>query len=92
MIRLAQSQDKRLMVVSNQEFPSDIRRVEYYRDLKLFMLVFENEDDGSDLMPCEVSDDVAEKVIQSPEAIIIAMAEENAEPYGYQVPLVQIGL
>ena len=92
MIRLAQSDDKRLMVVSNQPFPSDIRRVEYYRDLKLFMLVFENEEDGSDLMPCEISDDVAQKVIQSPDAIIVAMTEQGAEPFGYQVPLVQIGL
>ncbi|NQZ14610.1 MAG: hypothetical protein HRT94_07295 [Alphaproteobacteria bacterium] len=92
MIRLGQTQDKRLMVVSNQDFPSDVRRVEYYRDLRLFMLVYENEEDGSDLMPCEISEDVAQKVVESPDIIVIAMAQENTEPYGYHVPLVQIGV
>jgi len=56
------------------------------------MLVYENEEDGSDLMPCEISEEVAQKVVQSPDIIVIAMAQENAEPYGYHVPLVQIGV
>lgn len=80
------------MVVSNQDLPSDVRRVEYYRDLRLFMLVYENEDHGSDLMPCEISEDVAQKVVESPDIIVVAMAKENTEPYGYHVPLVQIGV
>lgn len=92
MIKLAKSDDGRLILASNQPFPSDIARVEYYRDLKLFMLAYENEEDGDDLMPCEISDDVAKIVKASPDVIVIAMKEEGARPYGYVVPLVQIGL
>ena len=92
MIRLAQSQDNRLILASNHQFPSDVRRVEYYRDLKLFMLTYENDDHDADLMPCEISDDIADIVKASPDVIVVAMTEEGSEPYGYQVPLVQIGL
>jgi len=92
MIRLAQAQDKRLMVVSNQDFPGDIKRVEYYRDQRLFNLVYEDDALGSDLMPCEVSDDIAQKVHKSPDVMIIMMTDKYAEPMGYQVPLVQIGI
>ncbi|NCO03581.1 MAG: hypothetical protein GW903_05265 [Alphaproteobacteria bacterium] len=92
MIQLAQNKDGRLIIASNQKFPSEVRRVEYYRDMKLFILVYENEDHGSDLMPCEISEETAVKVIRSPDIIVIAMAEKGREPYGYQVPLVQIGL
>lgn len=92
MIQLAQSGDGRLIIASNQPFPADVERVEYYRDQKLFMLVFEGHDGESDLMPCEVSDEVARTVHNSPEVIIIAMKEQGVEPYGYIAPLVQIGL
>lgn len=92
MIQLAQSGDGRLIIASNQRFPADVQRVEYYRDQKLFMLVFEGHTGESDLMPCEVSDDIAIIVKNSPDVIIIAMKEDGVEPYGYIAPLVQIGL
>lgn len=92
MIQLAQSSDGRLIIASNQPFPADVERVEYYREQKLFMLVFEGSEGESDLMPCEVNDDVAKIVHASPDVVIMAMNEEGIEPYGYIAPLVQIGL
>jgi hypothetical protein len=92
MIQLAQSGDGRLIIASNQGFTADVQRVEYYRDLKLFMLVFEGQEEEADLMPCEISDDMAKIVHNSPDVIVIAMKEGNTEPYGYIAPLVQIGI
>lgn len=92
MIHLAQSGDGRLVLASNQALHADISRVEYYRDLKLFMLVFEGEDEQSDLMPCEMSDDVAKIIHSSPDIVVVAMNQDGQEPYGYIAPLVQIGL
>ncbi|MEM9468658.1 MAG: hypothetical protein AAF988_00685 [Pseudomonadota bacterium] len=92
MIRLGQTKDKKLIIVSNQDLPANVRRVEFYKDLKLFMLVYDNDDEESDLMPCEISDDAAQKVADSPDIIVVAMAKECTEPYGYHVPLVQIGI
>jgi hypothetical protein len=94
MIQLAKSGDGRVVIASNQAFPSHVQRVEYYRDLKLCMLVFEDDDNGerSDLMPCEVEDHAAQLIQQSPDAIIIEKKEGAGIPFGYIAPLVQIGL
>ncbi len=92
MIRLGQSDDGRLILGSNESFPADIRHVEYDRALRLFNLVFDTEDDQSALMPCGICCRTAALVEKSPSLIIIAMAEKGASPYGYIVPLVQIGV
>ena len=91
MIHLAQSGDGRLVLACSGTLPSDIARVEYYRDLKLFMMVYENDDHDDQLMPHEINNDIAKIVQQSPE-IIIAVNEQGAKPYGYVAPLVQIGV
>lgn len=91
MIQLSKTKDGRLVLACNEEFPSDIVRVEYYRDIKLFMFVFENEDHDNRLMPREISDETATIVKQSPE-VIVAVKVDGIEPYGYIAPLVQIGL
>lgn len=92
MIHLAQSADGRLVLASNQPMPSDIKRVEYYREQKLFQFVYEDSNAEDQLMPCEMSDKVAKIIKQSPDIIVVAMAEQGKEPYGYVAPLVQIGL
>ena len=92
MIRLGQTDDGRLLLASNQPLPSDIKRVEYYREQKLFMLVFENEEHEDRLMPCEMSDEVSEIIKSSPDIIIVVMAEEGQEGYEYIAPLVQLGV
>ena len=92
MIRLGQAMDGRLILGSNQPFPADVKYVEYYRDQKLFSLVFETDDEESSLMPCELAPETAAIVRASPNIMVIAMAEAGREPYGYMVPLVQIGI
>lgn len=92
MIHLGITNDERLIMASNQELPSDIARVEYYREQKLFMLVFEDKEHGDQLMPCEMSDEVSDIIKISPDIIIIAMAQEGEQAYEYIAPLVQIGL
>lgn len=92
MIRLGQTNDGRLIMASNQPLPSDIERIEYYREQKLFMLVFEDKEHEDQLMPCEMSDEVSTIIKASPEIIIVAMTEEGTTPYEYTTPLVQIGV
>lgn len=92
MIQLGQTDDGRLIIASNQELPSKIKRVEYYREQKLFTFAFEDEDEEDILMPYEVSDEISDIIKGSPNVIIIAMAEEGQERLKYLVPLVQIGV
>ena len=92
MIRLGQAEDGRLILGSNEPFPAAVKHVEYYIDQKLFNLVFDTDDEQSELMPHELCACTAGIVHSSPNIMIIAMAEAGAEPYGYMVPLVQIGV
>lgn len=96
MIRLGQSDDGRLVLGSNEDFPGDIKYVEYYREQRLFNLVFDTPDEQSDLMPLELCDKTAAIVHGSPNIMIIALANQpkgpDGQPYGYMVPLVQIGI
>lgn len=90
MIRLGQSLDGRLLIGSNEPFPADVKRVEYYTEQKLFVLVYENGE--TDLMPTELPAETDRLVRASPNVMIIAMLENGQPPYGYQVSLVQIGV
>ncbi len=92
MIRLGQAEDGRLLLGSNESFPADIKHVEYYKEQRLFNLVFDTEDEENRLMPCELCPKTAAIVQASPNIIVVAMAEAGQEPYGYAVPLVQIGV
>ena len=96
MIKLGQADDGRLVLGSNEEFPADIKYVEYYREQRLFNLVFDTDEESSDLMPLELCDDTAAAVHGSPTIMIIAMAGQPKGPdgqaYGYMVPLIQVGV
>ena len=93
MIRLGQTSDGRLILGGNEPFPAYIKHVEYYKEQRLFSLVFDTEDEQSALMPCELCERTAAIVHASPNIMVIAMATEpGEEPYGYMVPLVQIGI
>jgi hypothetical protein len=96
MIRLGQADDGRLVLGSNEAFPADVKYVEYYREQRLFNLVFNTEDEENDLLPLELSEKTAEVVKSSPNIMIIAMADgpkdEAGSPLGYMVPLIQIGI
>ena len=72
--------------------PSDLKRVEYYREQKLFMFAYEDENEEDQLMPCEMDDKIANIIKASPDVIIVAMAQEGEEPYAYTAPLVQVGV
>lgn len=92
MISLGQTADGRLIIGSNQPFPADVKHVEYYKDQRLFNLVFDTQDEDNALMPCEISPRAASIVQASPNIMVIAMAQDGAEPHGYMVPLIQIGV
>lgn len=92
-IELGHLSDGRLILASDEAFPADVMRVEYYREQRLFMVIYEEgADHDGDLMPCEVSPELAETVKSSARDIVIAMTGNPAAPYGYEVPLIQVGV
>ena len=90
MIELAMADDGRLILGVNEPLPADIKFVEYYADMRLFSLTYENEDNV--LMPYEISTDIAPLVRRTSQLIVLEIAQDGGEPAGYTVPLIQVGL
>lgn len=90
-VNLGQMPDGDLVIVSDQTLPDDVKRVEYYRDQKLFMLVYANDDHEGDLMHYELADDVARKVERKTALMIIEPDKISGKPMGYYASLIQVG-
>jgi hypothetical protein len=90
-IELATLTDGGVMLVSDLPLPHVVKRVEFYRNQRLFMLVYwgENEE-PSELMHYEVPENMVYPVEKSPNVIIYSLFP-NQEPLGYTVPLVKVG-
>ncbi|AEP10624.1 hypothetical protein [Micavibrio aeruginosavorus] len=89
-VELGKLPDGGLVVMCDSHFPHEIRRIEYYRDQRLMMLVYDADHEG-DLMHYELSDVCANTVENSPNVMIVDHSP-GRKLYGYDVPLVQIGL
>ena len=89
-IELGVLHDGSVMMVSDQPLPDMVCRVEYYRDQRLFMLVYDDETNEEDLMHYEIPDYLTAPVEKSPNIIVYSLFP-NHEPIGYKVPLVQVG-
>lgn len=89
-IELGILNDGGVMMVSDQPLPHLVKRVEFYRDQRLVMLVYNNKDQESELMDYEVPETMAHSVEKSPNVIIYSLFPDH-EPIGYKVPLIKVG-
>lgn len=89
-VELGKLPDGNLVVVADSAFRKDVVRVEYYRDQRLMMLVYDDPDHEGDLMDHELTEDAARHAEGSP-SVLIVTAEPGKELLGYPVPLVQVG-
>ena len=89
-IELGVLSDGNVMMVSDRPLPDIVRRVEYYREQRLFMLVFEDPAREDELMHYEIPEEISRPVEATPNIIIYSLFPER-EPIGYKVPLVKVG-
>jgi hypothetical protein len=89
-IELGILNDGGVMLVSDRPLPDIIKRVEFYRDQRLFMLIYNNEANDSELMHYEVPETLTYPIEKSPDVIIYSLYP-NHEPIGYKVPLIKVG-
>lgn len=88
-IDLAILREDAIMLVSDEPLPSIVKRVEYYRDQKLLMLVYIDPAQAEDLMQYEIPDHMTKKIETCPNMIIFSVYPDH-KPIGYKAPLVQI--
>lgn len=89
-IELSTLKDGGVLLVNDGAVKDILKRIEFYRDQRLMMLVYHDEQIQSDLIEYQVPDNMVQTVDQSPDVIVYTMFE-NHDPIGYKVPLVKVG-
>ncbi len=93
-IELGVLHDGVVMLASDEPLPHIVKRVEFYREQRLFMLVYNDQDmqneEKNELMHYEVPENLTYSVEKSPNIIIYSLFP-NEEPVGYRVPLIKVG-
>lgn len=89
---LGHLRDGGLVLMCDRAFPAEVKRVEYYRDQKLFMLVYDGAEYDSDLMDYEVSDFAANLIKSAASNIMVVNAQNPNDLEGFDVPLIQVGV
>ena len=90
-VELSVLNDGRVMLVTNQPMPHIVQRIEYYREQRLFNLVWHDEDMEEMLLHSEIPIDLAMAVERVPEVIICMMFPEEQRVMNYKTPLVKVG-
>ena len=82
--------DGGMAIVTDAFFEHRIRRVEYYRDQRLILLVYDQEPElQGELMHYELSD-AAVKLAEASDNVTIIMSSPDRKVYGYDVSLVKV--
>lgn len=88
---LGELPDGDLAIVSDMALPADVKRIEYYRDQRLFMLVYDLPDHEGDLMHYELRPEIAEKVQRRSSVVVIEPDKATGKASGYYASLIQVG-
>lgn len=89
-IELAKMNDDRILLVSDEPMPDIVKRVEYYREQRLFMVIWYDENIEELLMHHEVPIDFAMAIEKTPNILVYSMYPDH-DPIGYKVPLIKVG-
>ncbi len=85
------SAEKELILASNEPFPAELLRVEFYNDTRLFVMIFDEDDGDGMLLDREIPDNIMPYIKNA--ATITAIYYKDGEPEeGYRVPLIQLGV
>lgn len=89
-IELGLLHDGNIMLVSDTPLPDIVCRVEYYREQRLFMVVYGDDCQSEEMMHYEVPENMTRPIETTPNIMIYSLFPDH-EPIGYKVPLVQVG-
>jgi hypothetical protein len=92
LFEIGHMSDGNLVLMSDGSFPSAIKRVVYYRDQRLFMLDYEDQDHDGFLIEYEVSDFADDMIKRGPGNILVVNAGNPKNLEGFDVPLIQVGV
>lgn len=91
-IDVARLTNGQLAMISDQPFPAPVKHIEYYKDQKLFQLVFSDPGAEDMLVTRELDPEAARIVETAPDIMVVVSTGDGGEPHGYDVSLIQIGV
>ncbi|NCT41240.1 MAG: hypothetical protein GW778_06235 [Alphaproteobacteria bacterium] len=89
-IELMVLNDGGVILAGSEPFPHIVKRVEYYSEQRMIMVVYKPQDVDDDMMQYEVPMEMVDGVVKSPNIIIYSMFPDHP-PIGYKAPLVKVG-
>ena len=91
-MQLGRGDTGHLLLISDDSFPSAVKRVEYYRDQKLFNLVFEDDSNSEKLSELELPDNIDTIVRNAPSIIVVVHMKGDETLESFEVPLIHVGI
>ena len=85
------SQKGDVMLTCAGNFPADVTRVEYYRDTRLMVLMYDLPNSDGHMLEREVPENLDSQV-RAAATVLVVRVENTDIQEGFNVPLVQIGL
>ena len=82
--------DGGVVLAADKPFPHVVKRVEYYNEQQLMMVVYHEDDAEGQLLNYEAPSEMVDRVLKSPNVIIYALFPDN-KPFGYKAPLIKVG-
>lgn len=89
-VELGQLADGSLVVASDADFPNNVRRIEYHRDQRLMMLIYDDPTHDGELMQHELPESTAD-IVEAAATVLIVSGRPEEALHAYDVPLIQIG-
>jgi len=89
-VELIALNDGGMILAADEPFPHVVKRVEYYNEQRMMMVVYKGQDTEDDLLHYEVPLPMVDNVSKSPNIIIYSMFPDHP-PIGYKAPLVKVG-
>ena len=90
IVELGILNDGGVMMVSSEPLPHLIKRVEFDRDQRSLVFVYNTVENQTVAMEQQVPFDMLSEVENSPDVIVYSIFT-NHEPIGYKAPLVKVG-
>lgn len=89
-VELITLNDGGVILAADEPFPYVVKRVEYYNEQRIMMVIYKAPNVDDELLHYEVPDPMVESVVKSPNIIIYSMFPDHP-PIGYKAPLVKVG-
>jgi hypothetical protein len=88
-VELARLKDGRPLIVADSQLPHPVQRVEFYRDQRLVVLVYDKPDHEDDLMQCELTEASIKLFEDNSRVMVVSYAGKKDVKY-YDVSLVKV--